>query len=179
MLLLVILAGGLVLPSAPRADEVPLALKVKAAMLYKFLGYIEWPPETFASPDSPYVIAVIDADAIASELVRITTRRTVNDRPIEIFVIDDAKSLDDGIHMLFIGGKAGRQQERLLELAQHYSIVTVTENPEGLDEGSVINLRLQGDRIQFDVSLLATERRNLKVSARMLAVASTVEQGSR
>ena len=162
--------------TADAADSVVLEFKVKAAMLYKFLDYIEWPASAFPSDSSPYIIAVIGAEAIATELKEITALRTVNNRRILITEVGSPEALVEGIHMLFIGRDMDAQQAQTIKLAQQYSIVTVTENPHGLDQGSVINFRLADGHVKFDVSLIATEERNVKVSARMLAVASSVTQ---
>ncbi len=184
IILLTVLFGGLcafltvpVVFAAGQADAAEF--RVKAAMLYKFLGYIEWPAEAFPSDNSPYIIAVIGADAIAAELREIARHRTVRDRRIVVAEIDTAEALAGNMHMLFMGNDEEVPREQAAKHAEKYSIVTVTENPTGLGKNSVINLRVADGRITFDVSLAATEERNLKVSARMLAVASSVQPSSR
>jgi hypothetical protein len=159
-------------------QEDAIEFRVKAAMLYKFLDYIEWPLEAFPKDNSPYIIAVIGADAIAAELREIARHRTVRDRRILVAEIDTADALTRNMHMLFMGSDEDAKQESVAVQAEKYSIVIVTENPEGLGKNSVINLRIANGRVTFDVSLAATAERNLKVSARMLAVASSVEPSS-
>lgn len=146
---------------------------VKAAFLYKFLGYIEWPPAVFPRPDSPFVIGVIGADTVAAELAQISSGRTVNNRAVTIRRIGEKDSLS-GIHMLFIGRSAASRQAQLLEAAQQNSVVAVTETDDALAQGSVINFRLADGRVRFDVSLAAAEKSDLKLSSRMLSVASQV-----
>jgi len=155
-----------------------LERQVKAAMLYKFLGYVEWPPESFATPMSPYVIGVAGASNVLSELRHITADRTVNQRPI---VVKKATSKSDlsGVHLLFVGqDNSAALHKRLMRQAREHSVVTVTESERGLDLGSVINFRLIDDRIGFDVSLVNAGAHKLKLSARLLAVASYVETDS-
>jgi hypothetical protein len=154
-----------------------LAHQVKAAMLYKFLAYVEWPPDTLPTPVSPYVIAVAGADEMAGELRHITANRSVNDRPIIVRNVSGQDDLD-GIHLLFVGqGAAARLQESLLRRVAHQATMTVTESESGLMQDSIINFRPLGDRIGFDVSLIRARERNLRLSARLLAVASYVETG--
>lgn len=155
-----------------------LERQVKAAMLYKFLGYVEWPPESFSTPMSPYVIGVAGASNVLSELRHITADRTVNQRPI---VVKKATSKSDlsGVHLLFVGqDNSAALHKRLMRQAREHSVVTVTESERGLDLGSVINFRLIDDRIGFDVSLVNAGAHKLKLSARLLAVASYVETDS-
>jgi len=151
--------------------------QVKAAMLYKFLSYVEWPPESFATPLSPYVIAVAGASDVANELRTITSDRTVNQRPIVVQKVTSKSDLSQ-VHMLFIGeDNSETLHNRLMRRAREHSVVTVTENEKGLGLGSVINFRLIGDRIGFDISLVNAGSHKLKLSARLLAVASYVETG--
>lgn len=146
---------------------------VKAAFLYKFLSYIEWPPSAFQKPDSPFVIGVTGADTVAAELAQIARGRTVANRPVTVRRIEE-KDPVSGLHLLFIGRSAAARQPQLLAAAQQSSIVTVTETEDALAHGSVINFRLSDGRVRFEVSLAAAEKSDLKLSSRMLAVASSV-----
>lgn len=160
---------------AAQTDD--FAHQVKAAMLYKFLGYVEWPAETFPTPTSPYVIAVAGAADIASELVHITVGRTINERPIVIKKVTSRDDLRD-VHLLFVGGDATpSQRARLFRRAGKRPLVTVTESDQGPVSGGIINFRVVNDRVGFDVSLTTAEARNLKLSARLLAVAASVDTG--
>lgn len=156
-----------------------LAHQVKAAMLYKFLAYVEWPPDTFATPTAPYVIAVAGAAETVEELRHITANRSVNDRPI---LIRTANLEDDlrGVHLLFVGqDAAARKREILFRRVARQATVTVTESESGLLRDSIINFRQAGERMGFDVSLVAAQEHNLKLSSRLLAVATYVETGER
>lgn len=155
--------------------ETNLERQVKAAMLYKFLGYVEWPAESFATPMSPYVIAVAGAPDVLGELRHITADRTVNQRPIMVQKVTSKSDLT-GVHLLFVGqSNSETLHRRLIRRAREHSVVTVTENERGLRQGSVINFRLIDDRIGFDISLVNAGVHKLKLSARLLSVASYVE----
>lgn len=151
---------------------------VKAAFLYKFLGFIEWPPAAFSKPDSPFVIGVVGSDAIAAELAQIARGRTVNNRRVTVKKISNGEPISD-LHMLFIGSAESARQAQLLRTAQQYPIVTVTETEGALAQGSVINFRVEDGRVRFDISVIAAEKNDLKLSSRMLSVASSVHGTSR
>lgn len=156
-------------------DDVNLERQVKAAMLYKFLGYVEWPPETFVTPMSPYVIAVAGAADVADELRHITLDRNINQRPIVVEKVNSKSDLSR-INLLFIGDDYNKTlHTRLIRRAREHTMVTVTEVDRGLDLGSVINFRFIDDRIGFDISLANAGAHKVKLSARLLAVASYVE----
>ncbi|MCR6652483.1 MAG: YfiR family protein [Cellvibrionaceae bacterium] len=165
---------------AAMADEggSNLERQVKAAMIYKFLGYVEWPPGVFATPASPYVIAVAGAADVVDELRRITQDRTINQRLIVVQKVNSRSDLNR-IHLLFIGDEYNKTlHSRLIRRAREHSMVTVTEVESGLDLGSVINFRLIDNRIGFDISLPNAGVQQVKLSARLLSVASNVETGS-
>lgn len=163
---------------AQGVSDVSLERQVKAAMLYKFLGYVEWPAEAFATPASPYVIAVAGAADVAAELRHLTQERTINERPIMVKKVTSKSDLTR-IHLLFIGDEySDTLQDRLIRRAREHSMVTVTEIDRGLNLGSVINFRLIGDRIGFDISLANANTHKVKLSARLLGVASYVETGA-
>lgn len=170
------IAGGSGGPVREPADvSAPHDYQVQAAMLYKFLAYIDWPPTAFADAQSPYRIAVLGDADIEDELRKITAERTVNSRPIEVYRVSRLDRIAEP-HLVFVGRRAERHLPRLARLARKKSFLIVTENEAELKDGSAINLRLIDGRIGFDVSLPGAERSNIKLSSRLLSVASSVER---
>jgi YfiR/HmsC-like len=149
---------------------------VKAAFLYKFLGYVEWPAEAFTQPDTPIGIGVLSGGEIADELARIVSGRNVNGRPITVKRLKEGDSLA-GIHMLFIGRSESARLSQLVKAAHQRPILTVTEAQGALTHGSVINFVLADSRVRFEVSLEAADRSGIKLSSRMLAVAYNLRGG--
>ncbi|MDB5758307.1 MAG: YfiR family protein [Burkholderia sp.] len=153
-------------PIAPAA----LQSQVMAASLFRFLAYVEWPPDTLPA-GAPYVIAVINADAIAEELAAVVVSRTVNDRAVTVRRLK-AGELPDGVHILFLGGNAGARL--LQQLGKRPRVLIVTDFDGALDQGSMINFRLVDGRVRFEVAVDPLEDAGLKVSSRMLSVALQV-----
>ena len=158
--------------------QAPLERAVKAAYVYKFLAYVDWPAPAFESPDSPVVIGVTGADAIAAELAQIALTRPAGERPILIRRLADGAS-PAGVHVLFVGrGETARLPALLRELRGQPTLV-VTESPRALDAGSMINLVVAIDgRVRFEVARDAAERAGLRLSSRMLALAQSVRAGA-
>ena len=86
----------------PAVESSDPALRVKAAYLYKFAGYVEWPPEVFATEDSPIVVGVIGDDDLEEILSRMIVGKTVNGRPLVTRRLEANSSLQ-GLHMLIVG----------------------------------------------------------------------------
>lgn len=175
-----ILAGSLGWQGLPaRAADEPETLehRVKAAFLYKFAGYVEWPEASFTRPDTPVTIAVIGAEPLAAELVQAVTGRTVNDRPLTVKRLKAGESLS-GVHVLFVGRGETARLPQLAQTAQPRSILIVTESEGALTQGSVINFIVADRRVRFEVSLESAEKSKLKLSSRLLAVAQQVRMGT-
>lgn len=167
--------AALVPAQALAEDTQAVERGVKAAFLFKFLGYVEFPPAADAAT-APFVIGVMEADSLAGELVRITAGRSINQRPVQVRVLREGDSLA-GVHLLFMGAAMTARAAPLLRSAQQASVLTVTESDLGLASGSVINFRLIDQRVRFEVSLEAAEKSNLKLSSRLLSVAYAVQKG--
>jgi hypothetical protein len=171
--LLLVVAGGFAMPLPVRADIRADEYRVKAAFLYKFGSYVEWPIGAFERADSPVAIGVIGADALAEELVQIVAGRNVNGRPVSVRRLRAGDSIA-GLHVLFIGrADSGRLAEILAE-AKGHPLLTVTESDQALDLGSMINFVVVEDKVRFDVALVPASLGSLKISARLLAVARKV-----
>jgi hypothetical protein len=158
------------------APGVPLERRVKAAFLYKFLGYTDFPASAFPDAAAPLTIGVIGADDLAVELARVAAGRTVNNRPIEV---RELRESDAGarVHLLFVGGSDPQRVARIVHQATGAMLV-VTECENGLQVGSVINFRIVDERVRFDVALDAAERNGIKLSSRLLTVANRVQKGA-
>jgi hypothetical protein len=144
---------------------------VKAAFLYKFLGYVEWPPQALAA-DAPYVIGVAGADDVAAELERIGASRTINGRRLVVRRLGEGET-PRGLQVLFVGRSQSEVREMLRSVSRR-GVLTVTDADRGLELGSVINLVTADNHVAFEISLEAAERAGLDISSRMLSVARRV-----
>lgn len=156
--------------SAAHAQQAAEAT-VKAAFLYKFAGYVEWPDSALAPSDAPFTIGIIGADEVAAELERLVPGRTVMNRRIAVRRLKESDAVK-GVHLLFIGRDSNPRV--MMRAAQQQGTLTVTETERGLEMGSSINFVNVDDRVGFEVSLDAAEKSGLRISSRMLAVARRV-----
>lgn len=148
---------------------------VKAAFLYRFIGYVEWPPSAFRTPESPYVIGVIGADDLADKLRYLLVGRSAGQRSVEVRQIGINDALEQ-VHILYVGEVPREQMEGLLRRAQQQSAMSVTDFGEARYQPSVIQFKMIDNRIRFNVALDVAERSKLKISSRMLAVAHQVKR---
>jgi hypothetical protein len=149
--------------------------KVKAAFLYKFAAYVEWPPHVFERPESPFVIGVAGADALSAELARIVAGRSIDGRPVAVRKLRHGEPVS-GLQMLFIG-RSDSGSTDVLASAKGRPVLTVTESEDAFALGSIINFVIVDDKVRFDVAPREADLANLKVSARLLSVARKVLAG--
>ena len=146
---------------------------VKAAFLYKFANYIEWPSNAFGTPAAPLVIGVLGAEDVAAELERIVPGRSVNGHQVIVRRLRNGDNAA-GVHIVFFGREQGGGAAAV-RAAREQGALTVTEAERGLENlGSAINFVTGGERVAFEVSLDSAEKSGHRISSRMLAVAKRV-----
>jgi uncharacterized protein DUF4154 len=165
----ILLVCALVAPTVASAE---FEHEVKAAFLFQFLSYVEWPEQSFKDDHSPFVIAVLDADEVRADLQQLVQGRTALGRPVEVRRVYETDSLK-GVHLLFVGHE---DVSVLPEVAGKKGVLVVSEAEGALDRGAMVNLVRVGDHVRFQVCPDAAERGGLKISSRMLSVAQFVKQ---
>jgi hypothetical protein len=145
---------------------------VKAAYLFRFAQYVEW-PETAA--DTPFVFAVSGAEDVAVHLERLLTGMTVNGRHAVVRRVTRAQELE-GVQILFVGADAFARSRALRSGAIKRPILVVTQDESGLDGGGVINFIEVDRNLRFEISLIAADRSGLKIDSSLLSVAARVER---
>ncbi|MFL6695030.1 MAG: YfiR family protein [Ramlibacter sp.] len=149
---------------------------LKAAFLYKFTSFVEWPAGTFKR-DDPLQIGVMGDDGVYGELEQLVAGRSFEGRPIAVRRLREG---DDpgGLHVLFVGaGRDARLREVVASTAG--PVLLVSEQENGLRLGAVLNFDPDPRRVRFSASIAAAEARGLRLSARLLAIAENVEGRAR
>jgi hypothetical protein len=162
--------------TAAASDEATaVERRVKAAYLYKFAGYVDWPASAL-KPDAPFVIAIVGDEELGAEVERICIDRAIHGHRTVVRREASAASLD-GVLIAFIGLSQTEQLGRIRDSHPATPCLLVTEAPGALRQGSIINFVLVADRVRFEISQAAAEARGLTLSSRLLAVASSVIPG--
>jgi hypothetical protein len=163
---------------AASAEEAIVERRVKAAYIYRFTGYVQWPAAAWPGADSPMVIGVWANDDLADDLTRLVAGRTVEGRRIEVHRFGDPDS-PGKIHMLFVAKERTARLPEALASPQLRSALIVTESAKALELGSAINFVIVDGQVRFELSPEAAEQRGLKVSSRLVAVSSNLSTRGR
>ena len=168
LLLLVLLT-----PVAAHAEEASLERQVKAAFLFKFAGYVEWPAGAFASADAPMTIGVYGDEALDRELSTLVAGRKSAGRNVSVIRIKSVDPVPD-VRVLFVARERSDELSAIAEHARGRPILIVAEDEYAMGNGAMINFVLSGGRVRFDVDLSAVNHGSITLSSRLLAVAQQV-----
>ena len=171
----VLLATALVSTSRAQADAEALEYRIKAAFVCKFTSYVEWPAQAFARPDSPVVIGVIANDAVVDEVTRTAANLSAEGRPLAVRRLSRGEPMA-GLHLVYITRSEDARLAETLLAIKGQPVLVVTESRRAAMLGSMINFIVVDDKVRFDVALPAAEASRLKISARLLGVARSVEK---
>ena len=170
----------LLLSMAPQlhalAQDQNLERQVKAAYLIKFAGFVEWPEGSFVRPDSPLLIGVMGADALADQLERSAAGHSANGRPLQVKKLRKGEPTGQ-LHMLFIGALDKASLQEVLAATRSQPMLTVSDSEEAHALGSIINFVLADERLRFEVALKPAATARIRISARMLSAAYRVAPG--
>ncbi len=167
--LLLVLISLQAMAQENRAAEV----QIKAAFLYKFGDFVQWPPGALSRADAPFVIGVLGADDVAAALEGLVVDRTVQGRPIAVRRLRRGDPTA-ALNVLFIGQAESARLAETLTTTRGHPVLIVTETDNALADGSMINFVPEDSRVRFDVALASAERGQLKISSRLLGVARRV-----
>jgi hypothetical protein len=155
------------------AQSTPTVEDVEAAYLQKFVGYIDWPARSFASPTSPVVIGVVGSERMLELLSATVGARPAQSRQIEVRRLSKPQDAA-GAQLVFVGQAAWPDLHAWSEAARGNAVVIATDAPHGIDDGASLAFVQIGTRVRFEASLPAAQQAGVKISARMLAVAERV-----
>lgn len=148
-----------------RADE----YRVKAAFLFNFVKFVEWPTQAFSGQTAPLTLCVLGLDPFGSLLDDTLRGRAVAGRSIAIRRIPE---LESGCHVLFISGSERRRLALLTDQLRGISVLTVSEEAGFTTLGGMIELFTAGESVQFNIAPAALERSGLHASARLIELAA-------
>jgi hypothetical protein len=145
---------------------------VKAAYLYRFAGYIDWPERE--SAETPFIIDVLGAPGIARELRRLLPDHPINNQVAQVREITGPRDLGNADIVYIAAGHADLLRT-LMPRANRRSMLLVTDEEDGLSTGSTLNFLTVDRNVRFEVSLASAQRWGLKISSELLGVAIHVQ----
>jgi len=163
-------------PSFARGEPAP-EYAVKAAFLFNFAKFVEWPAGAFSGPTSPIVIWVLGEDPFGDALGSLKGK-TANGRPIVVRYAANLGELER-CHLLFVSASEKANLPKILQATKDWNVLTVGDVDGFARDGGTINLVNEEQRVVIEVNMEAAQRSRLKISSKLLALAKIVKPGRR
>ena len=173
---LLVVVFGLSVSSFPaRAQSNTLEYAVKAAYLFKFTPFVEWPASAFATASSPFNICVLGGDPFGGVLDQTVGGHQVGEHPVKVLrpLTADAAG---ACHILYVGG-ARAPAAAALSKFRGAPILTVTEQSLGVS-GGVVQFVVRDGHVRFTIDAGAAAANRMIISAKLLSLAASVQGGS-
>jgi hypothetical protein len=177
-----------------RADSAAsLEYQVKAAFLYNFIKFVDWPEEKTADGNEPIIIGIIGKDPFGSAFDPIKDD-IVKDKKVVIKRFTGLEELKNSgeedkskphpqveiikkCHLLFICNSENKSLKETINLVQDHSVLTVADTQGFLESGGIINFVMEEKKVRFEINITAAKRAKLKIRSQLLKLAKrTIEE---
>lgn len=153
----------------------PAEYQVKAAFLYNFTRFVEWPPEAFPKPNDPIMICILGENPFGSALEQITRGKLVSDRSIRVKEVGSGQE-GRACQVLFISSSERKEIRAILGELRGASVLTVGDAQRSAEEGCIIEFLLENNKVRFEINTTAADHARLKISSKLLNLAKAVKQ---
>jgi YfiR/HmsC-like len=155
----------------PKASE----FQVKAAYLYNFGRFVEWPNENAYDKNDAFEICVLGADPFGPTLDATLARETIDGKSVAAKRISKPQDVDS-CRIVFISSSEESHLREVLMALDKASVLTVSDIPRFSERGGMIGFIREGNRVRFDVNLASARDARLTLSSELLKVATNVRQ---
>ena len=151
--------------------------EVKAAFVYNFLKFVDWPAHALPKPDQPFAIAIVGEGAVADAAETLLKGKRISVYPLVVVRVKAGEPLSD-VHAVFVTGADPEKARRTLATRSNASILTIGDDAQFATRGGVIGLYVEDRRVRFEVNTDAADATGLRVSSRLLALARLVRSSA-
>ena len=159
--------------AAQAQDAAPTEYQVKAAFLYNFGRYVEWPPR--ARPPTSFTICVLGEDPFGPVLDELIKGKSIQGMKLATRRLEKVEDAGN-CQILFISSSENGRLEHILAALHGRSVLTVGEAERFAHRGGMINFRLEGSKVRFEINLDAAEHEGLTVSSQLLKLATIIRE---
>jgi len=157
-------------------EDASLEYKVKAAYLFHFAKFVEWPPNAFAGAKGPIVFGVVGKDPFGEILDETLKGKMAAEHPILIKRYKGAEDLEP-CHILFVSASLDQDLKKIFEKLKDFPALTVGESESFAAKGGIIGFVLKEKKVRFEINVDGAKRSGLKVSSKLLQVGTVVKEG--
>jgi hypothetical protein len=157
-------------PYSAVADRAVSEYEVKAAYVYNFAKFVEWPQIAFPSKNSPITIGVVGDDEFGALLEKTVKDKLVQEHTIQVRLLKWPADLRT-CSIVYISSSEQKRFHQIAESLLENPVLTITETDEGSQVKGIMNLFIEGGKVQFEVNITAAEKVKLRISSKLLRLA--------
>jgi hypothetical protein len=150
--------------------------QIKAAYMFNFAKFVEWPAEVFTAAASINFCA-LGRSAVADEMDSLVSGKSINGHAIKVRHLGRPDEIKD-CHLVFLPSGAGKQEQKLFQAAKGLSVLLVSDAPGFARSGGMIGFITENGKVLFEVNPGSAEEAHLKISSKLLALARIVSSGT-
>ena len=159
--------------TARAAQDSPSEYQLKAAFVYNFAKFVDWPPKVYSGPQSPFSICILGTDPFGSVIDDTLRGKTVADHPVVIRRDKDAAAARH-CQIVFVSASEKHRLPDILASLKGANVLVVGDADGFAAAGGAIELTLQDSRVRFAINPGAADSAGLKISSQLLALATIV-----
>jgi hypothetical protein len=149
--------------------------QVKAAFLYNFAKFVDWPPQSFHGPDDPITICIVGQNPFGRMLEDTVNGKTLDGRAFAVRNVPAVQQAA-GCQILFVSSSERKHLHSILESIKTPGILTVGESEGFAVSGGAINFKLEGGKLRFEINLDAAAKAGLQIRSNLLSLAEIVRK---
>jgi hypothetical protein len=171
--LIAVMFLGMSLATRMRGQEIE-EYRVKAAFLYNFAKFVDWPSQAFKTPQDPIMVCVLGHNPFGNALEEVLRGKSIEGRAFAFRQVADAEEAS-ACQILFISSSEGKHFRSLYGNLKPAGVLTVGEARGFATDGGVINFKLDAGRVRFEINVGAAEHAQLQISSKLLSLAQIVK----
>lgn len=148
---------------------------VKAAFLYKFGLFVEWPVSAFPSQDSPIYLCIIGADPYGRYLDTVVADAQIKGHKVVIRRLQTVGK-PPPCHILYAGGSAAQNRDQIIETVRGSNVLTVSDDRVPGSKPGIINFVISDSRVRFNIDNEAAAENGLTISSELLSLALNIRR---
>jgi hypothetical protein len=164
-------------PDLAAEDSKPSEYQVKAAYLYNFGRFVEWPSKSTSSKGNAFTICVLGQDPFGPALEATLAHETIDGANVVAKRVSKAQDAG-GCRILFISAAEEGSLREIMAALDKLTVLTVSDMSQFTRRGGMIQFSLEGNRVRFEVNLTAAERAGLVLSSQLLKLALSVKRNT-
>ncbi len=168
--LILILASPGISANTVATERVISEHEVKAAYVYNFAKFVDWPENAFPLNNSPITIGIIGDVEFGILMEKAVKDKMIQERAVRIQNLKWPADLR-GCQIVYVTSSEQRRFRQIAESVRNSPVLTITEVEDRSQDKGILNLFIEGGKVQFEINSAGAEQARLKISSKLLRLA--------